>query len=229
MKRILLYLLAITTLLNCSTKIKISRTKIHQNRKFTNGFTIYKIIVDSFYTSGEPKVYKIDSAFHCNTALEFKNKELTKFIKGNSKFEFEKLNTLLDSLELFDKEVYRDEDTINIFGTRYVPSGIKKSKFFFETEERINLLKYTKGKFKYKRNVFFSKANKYYSWEVSTEKNKKKVSIPNINFTKNIWYSISFDVSYGLLTSGYKTIFFYFDNNNILQKFEKDNPNDRPF
>jgi hypothetical protein len=227
--KVTIFFVMITFLFGCTTNIQINKTRIRSNIKFRDGFTFCKISVDSFYNSGKPKKYKIDSNFHCNTSLEFENREFEPFIKKNSKYKYRKLNEILDSLKLYDKLAYRNEDTINILGKTYIPSGIKHSKYYYEIIENINKLKFTKSNFKYKRKLYLKKENKYYSWSASNEKDKIRNRIPTFTFLKNTWYFVSLESNYGLLLSGTKTIFLYLDDEDNLKKFETNKENNGSF
>ena len=216
-------------IIGCSTNININTRRIRSNSKFRDGFTISKIIVDSFTNNGIPYKYKVDSNFHCNTVLNFEPREFIPFIKLNAKHEFINLNETLDSLKLFDRETFRNEDTINIYGTRYIPKGIKKSRYYYEILEKIELLKFTKSNFKYKSRVYFTKPNAFYNWTASNPKNNIRKKIPYFIFEKNNWYKINLEANYGLLMSGRKTIFLYSDSQKRLNKMETDEIYDGPF
>jgi hypothetical protein len=221
MKCIVLSLVTIL-IFGCSSNFTINTSRIHSNKKFTNGFTLHKISVDSLDYSGKPKAYKIDSSFHCNLPLKLDNKAFEVFVQKSSLLEYRNLNKILDSLKLHDKESYRNEDTIKIFGTTYIPSGVKRSKYYYETIENIERIKITRNNYKFEKTIYFKRENKFYHWSASNKKDNIRNNVKNIIFLNNTWYCTFLESSYGLLSSGTKTIFLHIDNQGNIERFVVD-------
>lgn len=229
MKRISLLIFIGLVIQGCTTSIQISKRKIHKSSKFDGGFSIYKIIVDSFDAAGKPFKYKTDSVFACIHVWDLEFKEIPRYLKGESKVKYLELFRVYDSLNNFDKPEYRNADTINYYSTRYIPAGVKRSVQFYEIEAKLDFIRHRSIKTKYRKTIYFSKPNNRYRWFSSKEGQPDEKEIAVLKFVPNSWYVLYLDCSYGLLTSGNCTFFFSFNRRSKPKVFRTDEIHDGPF
>jgi hypothetical protein len=88
----------------------------------------------------------------------------------------------------------------------------------------------TASKARYKKTIKFNKSNKYYTWYTWKDNERSsKYKLTKIHFEPLQWYYLYLDWSYGFLTTGHRSSYFYFDKNGKITLVFEDHVNDGPF
>jgi hypothetical protein len=207
----------------CSTRTKITQAKIHKNTRFRQSFSIYKLSVNHFNPAQIPVNFIYDSVFHCRYAGDFEPEEVVSILKGPVKEQFQNLMRIRDSIKAAGQPQYRGVDTIEVYGTHYIAAGIKQPLLFYETEVRMEHLKYTRLKNRVRKTVLFQKPNKFYRWRVYPHGNRAtEQKVDGFCLVPQTWYLLSLDYNFGLLQSGRRSFYFAVNQTGELTMLHKD-------
>jgi hypothetical protein len=128
-----------------------------------------------------------------------------------------------------------DKIKVDSFSANGVPKIFHTDSVFYciantEVDNDTDSFPVRRNKLRYRKKIKFLKPNKYYDWYTWKYNDRNsKYRINQIHFTPLCWYYFSIDWSYGLLTSGQRSHYFYFGKKGKLILLFEDYENNGPF
>jgi hypothetical protein len=212
---------------SCSTRISVNTKRVKYNNRFQYGLTIQQITVSRFDKDGVPLDYQSAAAFRATNLQLLDDGEIAAFLKAGYRTKFLALKARKDSFDKANVLEYRPADTLVLqSGTRsYLPAGLKRPVIYTLMEIEMEELAGTIP-VKAKRKIRFSRPNKFYRWYLPG-KNQSQTTLPP--FETGQWYCFTVDCNFGLLASGWCTVFFMAGKNGKLTVRRRDKMNEGPF
>lgn len=207
--------------------------KISFNHPIDGGVDIQLLRVDSLGTDGFPARFKPESTYSATGLRYLPDMEAAAFLPEHIRPEFLKYAAIKDSViknKINDTLLAGDTTYWENGGILYRRPGIHQSIEWDKAYHKTDEITYRHIPNKKLRTFNFGKNNKRYRWRAGAgDWMEVKSTISGFKLAPGRWYTTRFNCRYGLLTSGYCTLFFSTDEKGKITCKRIDKENDGPF